>query len=63
MDCTDFGKNAWSCEIMLIKVSIRTNVMTDHVKPLDTVLHQAEVLEVVKDGEDAIDILKIILIE
>ena len=37
--------------------------MTDHVKPLDTVLHQTEVLEVVKDGEDAIDILKIILIE
>ena len=37
--------------------------MTDHVEPLDTVLHQTEVLEVVKDGEDAIDILKIILIE
>ena len=37
--------------------------MTDHVEPLDSVLHQTEVLEVVKDGEDAIDILKIILIE
>ena len=37
--------------------------MTDHVEPLDTVLHQTEVLEVVKDGEDAIDILKIVLIE
>ena len=37
--------------------------MTDHVKPLDTVLHQTEVLEVVKDGEDSIDILEIILIE
>ena len=37
--------------------------MTDHVEPLDSVLHQTEVLEVVKDGEDAIDILKIVLIE
>ena len=37
--------------------------MTDHVKPLDTVLHQTEVLEVVKNGEDAIDILQIILVE
>ena len=37
--------------------------MTDHVKPLDTVLHQAEVLQAVKDREDAIDILKVIVVQ
>ena len=34
-----------------------------HVEPLDTVLSQTEVLEVVKDREDAVDILKVIVIQ
>ena len=52
----EVGKKCWQKFILDI-------IMTDHVEPLDSVLHQTEVLEVVKDGEDAIDILKIILIE